>query len=362
VKECPVCGNTNIEEGDDTCKVCESDLRIAREMVQFPSSLKQLAYKAENNGEYTRAMTYYRLALEIEPHDEGLLRGLAKVLEKTGNPEEAIAIWKRLLDIIPEDSEGLERIDILEKIPAIPLPRSPWRPWIYVPLLLTLIVLGWVGHIFKDSYFAKKPVFTPEKNPVIASIETGTPETVPDTSPPFDVTTEKANGISREQDQVSESSEGVPHAKKTQPPVEETEISQPIKPSSLTPEPIALSKKMESLINEISQELPHGVEVETRAGGLFLEGPVMYPWDKHTLERKAKCWECTFVDLTGIKVTKPHAMLYQIKRGDSLYYLSRIFLGRSSAWPVLYDANRDTLADPNKLAIGQTIVVYTKMP
>lgn len=362
MKECPVCGNTNIKEGDDTCKVCESDLRIAREMAQFPSSLKQLAYKAENNGEHTRAMTYYRLALEIEPHDEELLRGLARALEKTGNPEEAIVTWKRLLDTIPEDSEGLERIDILEKIPTIPLPRSPWRPWVYVPLLLTLILFGWVGHTFKDSYFAEKPVSIPEKNPVIASIETGTPETTNDTSPPFDVTKEKANGISGEQDHVSQSSEGLPPAKKSQSPVEEIEMSQPLEPSSLTPETTMLSKKMESLIKEISQELPHGLEVETRAGGLFLEGAVTYPWDKQTLEKKAKSWECAFVDLTGIEVTQPHTLLYQIKRGDSLYYISRIFLGRSSAWPVLYDANRDTLTDPNKLAIGQTIVVYTKMP
>ncbi len=50
--------------------------------------------------------------------------------------------------------------------------------------------------------------------------------------------------------------------------------------------------------------------------------------------------------------------LYQVKKGDTLSSIARQFYGASSAATRIYEANRDVIRDPNKLALD----TYLKLP
>ena len=51
------------------------------------------------------------------------------------------------------------------------------------------------------------------------------------------------------------------------------------------------------------------------------------------------------------------SVTYVIVRGDTLSEIARKFLGDSFQWKLIYEANRDTIENPNLIYIGQSIVI-----
>ncbi|MBN2162483.1 MAG: LysM peptidoglycan-binding domain-containing protein [Pontiellaceae bacterium] len=49
--------------------------------------------------------------------------------------------------------------------------------------------------------------------------------------------------------------------------------------------------------------------------------------------------------------------IYSVMKGDTLSKIATKFYGDSSKSDIIYDANRDSLANPNALRIGQTLVI-----
>ncbi len=48
---------------------------------------------------------------------------------------------------------------------------------------------------------------------------------------------------------------------------------------------------------------------------------------------------------------------YTVQPGDTLSRIALQFYGKASLWPVIFAANRDTLADPGRLRVGQELIV-----
>lgn len=46
---------------------------------------------------------------------------------------------------------------------------------------------------------------------------------------------------------------------------------------------------------------------------------------------------------------------YEIVSGDTLSAIAKKFYGKSSAYPRIFDANREVIQDPNKIYVGQKI-------
>lgn len=57
------------------------------------------ALELESRGDYTNALTSYRLALRERPEDLRVLQNIAIAFSKTGQPEEAIRTYRRALEI-----------------------------------------------------------------------------------------------------------------------------------------------------------------------------------------------------------------------------------------------------------------------
>jgi nucleoid-associated protein YgaU len=46
---------------------------------------------------------------------------------------------------------------------------------------------------------------------------------------------------------------------------------------------------------------------------------------------------------------------YEVQKGDSLSKIAQKFYGDASLYPRIFDANRDSIKDPNQIRIGQKI-------
>ena len=62
---------------------------------------------------------------------------------------------------------------------------------------------------------------------------------------------------------------------------------------------------------------------------------------------------------TGKKTTKEQkgAMVYVVKKGDTLQKISGELYGTTKKWKKIFDANKDTLEDPNKIRVGQKLII-----
>ncbi len=64
-----------------------------------PTDFLAEALDLEARGDYSSALTSYRLALRERPDDPGVLQNIAIAFSKTGQPEEAIRTYRRALQL-----------------------------------------------------------------------------------------------------------------------------------------------------------------------------------------------------------------------------------------------------------------------
>jgi len=57
----------------------------------------------------------------------------------------------------------------------------------------------------------------------------------------------------------------------------------------------------------------------------------------------------------GTETTTVPPRTYTVQKGDTLFSLARRFYGNQARWKDIYNANRDTIRDPNTLKVGQVL-------
>ncbi len=99
---------------------------------------------------------------------------------------------------------------------------------------------------------------------------------------------------------------------------------------------------------------------EERDGKLYVKGTVS------TQDQANKIWDAikTIPDwkteiVADITATGAGAVqeTYTVKAGDTLGKIARQFLGEASAYPAIFEANRDQLSDPDKIKPGQVLKI-----
>lgn len=60
---------------------------------------------------------------------------------------------------------------------------------------------------------------------------------------------------------------------------------------------------------------------------------------------------------TSAAETASAARTYEVQSGDTLWHLAKVYYGNGCQFPVIFDANRDKLSDPNAIKIGQILKI-----
>ena len=55
------------------------------------------------------------------------------------------------------------------------------------------------------------------------------------------------------------------------------------------------------------------------------------------------------------EMVDPPEQTYTVKKGDTLSAIAKQFYGKASAWPRIFEANRDQIDDPDKIFPGQVL-------
>jgi nucleoid-associated protein YgaU len=51
----------------------------------------------------------------------------------------------------------------------------------------------------------------------------------------------------------------------------------------------------------------------------------------------------------------PYAQYHTVVKGDTLSKIAQKYYGDAALYPQIFEANRDTLKDPNKIQVGQRL-------
>lgn len=60
-------------------------------------------------------------------------------------------------------------------------------------------------------------------------------------------------------------------------------------------------------------------------------------------------------DQTKAAAENPYTQHYVVQKGDTLSKIAKEFYGDAMLYPKIFEANRDTLSDPNKIKPGQKL-------
>jgi nucleoid-associated protein YgaU len=387
--------------------VCDSDLHVVRQFGELPATLKTMANDAVQAKDPARAIAYYKIAMEMEPQDIGLLSGIARASELGGELVGAQEAWRQVLAVDPTHPEALEHFsllaDRLSQAESSPLKAAAKRGhFFWISLFLLVGLLGGAALLSKSGRIVTpapvQETLVKQELARTSSSTIGNPEAAnqpaqsndestllyPNTSAKLDIDKVKAELPSGIQFQTSNGgvflSGVVPSLREKQ--VLElkaktwnsafVDLTQ-VYAASPTPIPAdapasgdestsAMISKAETFVRHLTGELPAGIQARAEHGGVYLSGSIRYPWEREDLEAKSKTWDCTFVDMSGVQELEPRAFLYRAKRGDTLRSLAKTFLGRAELWPVLFEANSSRLSQPGKLQAGQVIVLHWTKP
>lgn len=101
------------------------------------------------------------------------------------------------------------------------------------------------------------------------------------------------------------------------------------------------------------KQLPQQPAQETPA-------PIVLPEEKTELEETSQPEMVLPYRTKSETKTAVSYTTYTVQKGDSLGKISKIVYGTADKWKIIYDANKDTLKNPNKIYPGQKLKIPQK--
>jgi LysM repeat protein len=134
-----------------------------------------------------------------------------------------------------------------------------------------------------------------------------------------------------------------------------------------------LKQKYGSVLNMISQVGVHLTHVHVQDGKLVIQGAAPSEDVKNQVWNQIKLVDPSYSDLTAdisvdSSLAPPAASQqsapaaqggksYTVKSGDTLSKIAKEFYGNAGDYMKIFNANTDQLDDPNKIQVGQTLVI-----
>lgn len=122
-----------------------------------------------------------------------------------------------------------------------------------------------------------------------------------------------------------------------------------------------LKLKYGSVLNAINQQGVRLTHVHVQDEKLYIEGAAGSEAIKNKIWDQVKLVDPSFSDLTlilGVDPSlAPKVKTYTVAAGDSLSKIAKEFYGNANAYNRIFEANRDKLSDPDKIKVGQELVI-----
>ncbi|MGE0407269.1 MAG: LysM peptidoglycan-binding domain-containing protein [Candidatus Korobacteraceae bacterium] len=120
-----------------------------------------------------------------------------------------------------------------------------------------------------------------------------------------------------------------------------------------------LKAKYKSVLDLLSSRGAQIHNVHLEGDKLLLRASVHNEAEKNRVWDAIKSVDPNFADLkheisVDANVPAP-VQVYTVQGGDTLSKIAKQFYGNASAYPKIFDANRDQLSDPDKIKVGQVL-------
>lgn len=122
---------------------------------------------------------------------------------------------------------------------------------------------------------------------------------------------------------------------------------------------MSLAAKYASLANAAAQLGIKDVQVMEQGGKLHFKGTAPYPMQKDMLWddiKKIPGWEGELAADIRTERDDIHG-IYTVKPGDTLSKIAKSALDNANRYMEIFEANRNILNDPDKIQVGQQLVI-----
>lgn len=128
-----------------------------------------------------------------------------------------------------------------------------------------------------------------------------------------------------------------------------------------------LKQKYASVLAAVQQQGVRLAHLHVQDNKLFMEGAAPSAAIKNALWNQIKAINPAYDDIT-VNVTVDPSLpqpapsggprqTYTVQAGDSLSRIAKQFYGNADEYMRIFDANKDKLNDPNRIQIGQELVI-----
>jgi nucleoid-associated protein YgaU len=128
-----------------------------------------------------------------------------------------------------------------------------------------------------------------------------------------------------------------------------------------------LKKKYTNVLAIVQQQGVRLAQLHVQDNKLFMRGAAPSETIKNALWNQIKAVNPAYDDITAditVDSTLPQPApasaaerTYKVQPGDSLSKIAKEFYGDANDYMRIFEANKDTLNDPNKIQIGQELVI-----
>jgi nucleoid-associated protein YgaU len=128
-----------------------------------------------------------------------------------------------------------------------------------------------------------------------------------------------------------------------------------------------LKQKYASVFAVIQQQGVRLAQLHVQDNKLFMRGAAPSEAIKNAMWNQIKAVNPAYDDITAditVDSTLPQPApasaperTYKVQPGDSLSKIAKEFYGNANDYMRIFEANKDTLNDPNKIQIGQELVI-----
>lgn len=125
-----------------------------------------------------------------------------------------------------------------------------------------------------------------------------------------------------------------------------------------------LKQKYASVLQLIQRRNVRLDHLHVQDDKLFMKGAAPNEDIKNEVWNAIKAVDATFGDLTcdisidsSLPAPAPEAQKYTVRPGDSLSKIAKQFYGDANQYMRIFDANHDQLDDPNKIQVGQELII-----